>query len=174
MAFASAGSFTVVDPVGSDRLKTVFDPCASASLTAFPEALETDRTTSVWPPIATPGGVSTSPAPIFSLTTKCGVGLGGWVCVWLELELELELVVRVREELVAGAVAWLLEALEVVEVDAETEAEAVAGAEVDADVEALTDAAAADVELEWPLEPHAATSSAGASANPIRLNIGAS
>ncbi len=33
-------------------------------------------------------------------------------------------------------------------------------------------AAAVDVELEWLLEPHAATSSAGASAKPIRLRIG--
>ena len=69
MAFASAGSLTVVDPVGSDRLNTVFGPCASASLTVEPESLATDRLTSVWPPIATPGGVSVLPAPIFSLTT---------------------------------------------------------------------------------------------------------
>jgi hypothetical protein len=34
-------------------------------------------------------------------------------------------------------------------------------------------AAAVDVELEWLLDPHAATSSAGASAKPIRFNIAA-
>jgi hypothetical protein len=81
VALGSDGSFTVVDPVGSDRLNTVFEPWASASLTVEPESFATDRSTSVWPPIATPGGVNVSPAPIFSLTTKCGVGLGGWVWV---------------------------------------------------------------------------------------------
>ena len=157
MAFASAGSFTVVDPVGSDRLNTVFDPWASASLTVEPESLATDSSTSVWPPIATPGGVSVSPAPIFSLTTKCGVGLGGWVWVWLALEL-VELVL---DEFVAGRA--LVELLEALDVDAEEV--------VDAELDGAA-AAAVELELEWLLEPHAATSSAGASAKPIRFSIG--
>jgi hypothetical protein len=104
-----------------------------------------------------------SPAPSFSLTTKCGVGLGGRVCVWLTLEL----VEAVLDELVAVEV--VAELLEVLEVDAEV----VAGA----DVEVLSDedaaAAAVDLELEWLPDPHAASSSAGASAKPIRFTIGA-
>ena len=154
MAFASAGSFTVVDPVGSDRLKTVFWLWASASLTVAPESLATDRSTSVWPPMATPGGVSESPAPIFSLTTK--VGLGGWVCVWLALEL----VAAVLED-AGGALAELL--LDAVDATPEE----VVDAELD-----VAAAAAVELELEWLLEPHAATSSAGASAKPIRFSIG--
>ena len=81
VALASAGSFVVVDPVGSDRLNTGFEPCAISSLTIEPESLATDRSTSVWPPIATPGGVSESPLPTFSSTTKRGVELGGGVWV---------------------------------------------------------------------------------------------
>jgi hypothetical protein len=156
VAFASAGSFAAVDPVGSDRLNTVFGPWASASLTVAPESLVTDRSTSVWPPMATPGGVSESPAPIFSLTTKCGVGLGGWVCVWLALEL----VAAVLED-AGGALAELL--LDAVDATPEE----VVDAELD-----VAAAAAVELELEWLLEPHAATSSAGASAKPIRFSIG--
>jgi hypothetical protein len=84
------------------------------------------------------------------------------------LELELELVEFVLDELVAGgAVPVLLEALNV-------DADVVVGVDGLAD-EVLEDAATTaelDVELEWLLEPHAATSSAGASAKPIRFNIG--
>jgi hypothetical protein len=165
VAFASAGSLAVVGPVGSDRLNTVCEPWASVSLTVSPESLATDRSTIVWPPIATLGGVSASPAPIFSLTTKCGVGLGGWVWVWLVLalelvELELELVVLAA----GGAAVELLEVLDVAALVAD-----VAGA-----ADEREDAAAATVELdvEWLLEPHAATSSAGASAKPNRFSIG--
>ena len=96
-----------------------------------------------------------SPAPSFSLTTKCGVGLGGRVWVWLVLEL----VVVVLD--VVGAVDVVLRAA--VDVVLRT------AADVDVDDE-LAAAAAVD-ELEWPLEPHAATSSAGASAAQIRLSI---
>jgi hypothetical protein len=163
VALASAGSFTVVVPVGSERLNTVLEPWASASLTVAPESLATDRSTSVWPPIATPGGVTVSPAPTFSLTTKCGVGLGGRVWVWLVLEL----VVVVLDVLVAGAVDVVLgAAVDVllgtaadVDVEASVEDELAAGAVVD------------EAELEWLLEPHAATSSAGATAAQIRLSI---
>jgi hypothetical protein len=82
------------------------------------------------------------------------------------LELELELVELLLDELVAGGAVPVL--LEAVDVDAEPV--------VGADDEALTDedaAAAVEVEFEWPLEePHATTSSAGASAKPIRFSIG--
>jgi hypothetical protein len=97
-----------------------------------------------------------SPAPSFSLTTKCGVGLGGRVWVWLVLEL----VVVVLD--VVGAVDVVLRAA--VDVVLRTTA--------DVDVEDELAAAAAVDELEWPLEPHAATSSASASATQIRFSIG--
>jgi hypothetical protein len=69
----------------------------------------------------------------------------------------------VRDELVAGGtVAELPEALDV-------------AVEVVADAERLADeelaAAAVEVELEWLLDPHAASSNAGASAQPIRFTI---
>jgi hypothetical protein len=161
VALASAGSFTVVVPVGSERLNTVFDPWASASLTVAPESLATDRSTSVWPPIATPGGVTVSPGPTFSLTTKCGVGLGGWVWVWLVLELvvvvfevpgPVDVMLRTAVDVVLGTAAD-------VDVEEDVDDELAAGAVVD------------DAELEWLLEPHAATSSAGATAAQIRLSI---
>jgi hypothetical protein len=156
---ASAGSLTVVDPVGSERLKAVFEPWASASLTVAPESLATDSTTSVWPPIATPGGVTVSPGPSFSLTTKCGVGLGGWVWLWVVLEL----VVVVLDVVVVDAVPRAT--VDVVLAGAadadDVEDELAPGAVVDE----------AELELEWLLDPHAATSSAGASAAQIRLSI---
>jgi glycosyltransferase involved in cell wall biosynthesis len=62
----------------------------------------------------------------------------------------------------------------VLTVPVDVDAEPVVGVEALAD-EVLEDAATtaeSDVELEWLLEPHAATSSTGASAKPIRLRIG--
>jgi hypothetical protein len=59
---------------------------------------------------------------------------------------------------------------EAVDVIAELVAEAEPPAEAELEDEP-TATAAVDVELEWLLEPHATTSSAGASANPIRFSI---
>ena len=70
------------------------------------------------------------------------------------------------DELVGGgALAVLLEVL-----DVDVDVDVVAGAAV----EALADeeAAAIEVELEWPLDPHATTNSAAGSAAPIRFSIG--
>jgi hypothetical protein len=126
--------------------------------------LATDSSTSVCPPIATPGGVSASSAPIFSLTTKWGVGLGGRV------RLALELVELVLDELVAGAAD--AELLDVLALALDVEEDVVAGAGVEAlPVDELEAGAVVDVELEWLLEPHAATSNAGTSATPIRFSI---
>ena len=73
------------------------------------------------------------------------------------------------DELVAGgAVVELLEALDV---DPELVAEAVVEVLADEELEGAA-AAAVDVELEWLLDPQAATSNAGASAKPIRFSIG--
>jgi hypothetical protein len=75
----------------------------------------------------------------------------------------------VLDELVAGgAGAELLEALDV---DPELVADAVVEVLADEEFEAAA-AADVDVELEWLLDPHAATSSAGATAAQIRFNIG--
>jgi len=65
----------------------------------------------------------------------------------------------VLDELVAGGAA--VELLEAVDVEAVVEG--LPDGELEADV---------DVDLEWPLDPHAATSSAGASTKPIRFSIG--
>ncbi len=61
----------------------------------------------------------------------------------------------------------MVELLEAVELAAEVVADAV----VEVELEGAA-AAEVDVELAWPLDPHAATSSAGASAKPIRFSIG--
>ena len=69
------------------------------------------------------------------------------------------------DELVAGGAA--VELLEAVDVDPELVVEAVVEGLPDGELEADV-----DVDLEWPLDPHAATSSAGASTKPIRFSIG--
>jgi hypothetical protein len=61
----------------------------------------------------------------------------------------------------------LVALLETLDIAAELVAEELAD-----EAAAVAAAAAVDVELEWLLEPQAATSSAGASARPIRLRIG--
>jgi hypothetical protein len=128
--------------------------------------LETDRFTIVWPPIATLGGVSRPPDPILSSTTKCGVDSGGCVCVWRAALADLVFVaVVLDDELDAAEVeldALRAGAVELAGDDAVPEP-AFAGA-----------AALADelVEVEWPPDPHAATSSAVTSAATARRTIG--
>jgi hypothetical protein len=67
-------------------------------------------------------------------------------------------------ELVAGEA--VVELLETLELDPEVVAGAVVEALLDEELEADV-----DVELEWLLDPHAATSSAGATAAQIRFSI---
>jgi hypothetical protein len=87
--------------------------------------------------------------------------LGGWVWVWLVLEL----VVVVFE--VPGAVDVMLRTA----VDVVLRTAADVDAEEDVEDELAAGAVVDDAELEWLLEPHAATSSAGATAAQIRLSI---
>jgi hypothetical protein len=175
VAFGSAGSFVVVAPDGSVRANTAFDPWAISSLAAEPEPLSTDRSTIVWPPMATLGGVSVPPDPIFSLTRKCGVESGGCVWVWLcrrlveapdaravedaELDVDVDVDVATADELADDAVA-----------PAVAVAPVVAAGSADVDVLEL-ELELELVELEWLLDPHAATSSAVISAAPMRLTI---
>jgi hypothetical protein len=75
----------------------------------------------------------------------------------------------VLDELDGGAVVVKL--LETLDVATEEVTAGVEELPVE-ELEAGATAAVVDVELEWLLEPHATTSSAGASAKPIRFSIG--
>jgi hypothetical protein len=109
------------------------------------------------------GGDSAPPEPIFSLTTKCGVETGGWVCVWCAAPFVLDALV-VLEAL--GLVAALVD-----EVADAAELELDDAAELELDV-VDDDGAGLDVLEWWLLDPHAVASSATISAAAVRLTIG--
>ena len=145
---------------------TACEPWAISSLVEEPERLETDRSTIVWPPIATPGGVSEPPDPIFSLTRKCGVETGGCVWLWRAARglLLLERVLRVDDGELDVDVAFGFEL-------ADDVAAAVVALEPPPVCAARVEDLDEPVEVEWLPDPHAATSSAVASAAAVRLTI---
>jgi hypothetical protein len=99
-----------------------------------------------------------------SLTTKCGVDGGGWVWVWCAAWALDD--ARVVDEL------WVDDVEVLVAVDAaEVVVFAVVAVELAA-VEADDEADLGGWDVEWLLDPHAATSSAVISAAPMRFTIG--
>jgi hypothetical protein len=168
VALASAGSLAVVWPVGRVRVYAGLEPWASSNATDAPDALVTERSSVVWPATAMLGGVNVPPGPIFSLTRKCGVDGGGLVCVWwagLLALLVVEVLVDVEDEALAVVEVELVLLVDEPVSGCVVELEPDADDDPDGGTERFED-------VEWLLDPHAATSSAVISAAAVRFTIG--